>query len=224
MQMKALTGDECLAGLWYNTILEDILWYVEDAAALEDDQRLPGPSWSWASLMAPISYADLDEFCRLDFKVKLLEAVCTPAGHDQTGEILSGRLKLSGKLLRSYIEKPTRDEREDTHKYAIRVNNHYLDNFYNDEQFHSELKTETYCLLVARRQHDIGVSGDLEYPSFFEMPETITNLGLALAPVDTIAFGYRRIGYFEHIVSTKGNFTQVRDDFWAAEELVVTIV
>jgi hypothetical protein len=167
---------------------------------------------------------DLDEFSRLDLKVKLLEAVCIPAGHDQTGEILSGRLKLSGKLVRSYIEKTTRDERKDTHEYAIRVNNQYLDNFYNDEQFHLELKTETYCLLVARRQHDIEISGDLEYPSFFEMSKTITNLGLVLAPVDTIASGYRRIGYFDHIVSTEGNFTQVRDDFWTAEELVVTIV
>jgi hypothetical protein len=47
-QMRTLTGDKYLAGLWYNPILEDILWYVEDAAALKEDQRLPGPSWSWA--------------------------------------------------------------------------------------------------------------------------------------------------------------------------------
>lgn len=47
--LRLRPGDEYLAGVWRNTILEDIRWYT-----YVDTSRRPSawrsPSWSWASL------------------------------------------------------------------------------------------------------------------------------------------------------------------------------
>jgi len=58
-ELKQLWHDECLFGLWKQTLVELLLWSPQ--ATLETRWRLDrAPSWSWASLDCPIGFASLE--------------------------------------------------------------------------------------------------------------------------------------------------------------------
>jgi hypothetical protein len=43
-----VTGDEYLAGIWRNNLLDDLMW-ISDESRCRESQGYSGPTWSWAS-------------------------------------------------------------------------------------------------------------------------------------------------------------------------------
>ncbi|EEU34983.1 uncharacterized protein NECHADRAFT_78531 [Fusarium vanettenii 77-13-4] len=87
-----------LAGLWSDSLEFDLLWINKDAMvpgkalnAKPDEWR--APTWSWASIDAPIKFPFKDH-TKVQIHFKVLEAYCKPATNDETGQVSKGSLKL----------------------------------------------------------------------------------------------------------------------------------
>ncbi|KAF2186748.1 hypothetical protein K469DRAFT_687100 [Zopfia rhizophila CBS 207.26] len=95
-QMRSRRGSNYFAGLWDDTLLDDILWSVSTL----DDKRAPklvpwrAPSWSWASVADSIRYGlypRLDEvYCTV------MDVHCSWIGPSTTGELRTGHIILHG--------------------------------------------------------------------------------------------------------------------------------
>lgn len=104
------TNDKFHAGVWANHVLEDLHWRVypqEEIVAhtwpratlskgkiygeVRRTQTYRAPSWSWASLEAPIKFLTLNpKHLVADWK----EISATPAGLDPNGRVINGFLKI----------------------------------------------------------------------------------------------------------------------------------
>jgi hypothetical protein len=100
---------EYLAGLWEKDIYEQLLWYQSDKSGLPDFPQRHGPTWSWASLAGPFRFLEWEQVKNLDHSDAQAELMdvdidlknkCHPYS-----EVLSGRLKLNGRLQRVYWDK-----------------------------------------------------------------------------------------------------------------------
>lgn len=87
-----------LAGLWSDSLEFDLLWINKDAMvpgkesnARPDEWR--APTWSWASIDAPIKFPFKDH-TKVQIHFKVLEVYCKPATNDETGQVHKGSLTL----------------------------------------------------------------------------------------------------------------------------------
>jgi hypothetical protein len=90
--------DEYLAGLWRNWLPYHLLWYKEMPADTGRSVVYRAPTWSWASVDGeawshPISLMDGEAIL-----VNIIEAVVQNAGSNDTGSVVSGRIKMRGML------------------------------------------------------------------------------------------------------------------------------
>jgi hypothetical protein len=98
------TGDRYLAGLWAAHLLEDLNWhvYVQEETSLgatptkgtvlgeaTKPEEYRAPSWSWASLDAPVRFIPLS-FSNLVAKVFKCNVI--PSGNDVYGRVKAGKL------------------------------------------------------------------------------------------------------------------------------------
>jgi Heterokaryon incompatibility protein (HET) len=51
--MNAFRKDDCLAGMWRNTLLDDLMWFVDNGGIRHEERA---PSWSWASMDGEIRF------------------------------------------------------------------------------------------------------------------------------------------------------------------------
>jgi hypothetical protein len=113
VQMQARTGDTYLSGLWRSSLLEDLPWYLEEEELPIAEKCLPGPSWLWALVPAAAYYGELKESSMMGFKAPVLDTDCELASNNPTRAILSGQIKLCGKIVWSNIEKNEENNPED---------------------------------------------------------------------------------------------------------------
>ncbi|RDL30113.1 uncharacterized protein BP5553_10391 [Venustampulla echinocandica] len=94
-------GDLYLAGVWRKRICTELLWWVRKPEEATRPTYFTAPSWSWASLKAPISYDlggfDSDESIQVCAKV--FGYGYTREKTDDSRAILSGHITLHGKLV-----------------------------------------------------------------------------------------------------------------------------
>ncbi|KIW02620.1 uncharacterized protein PV09_06065 [Verruconis gallopava] len=105
-----------IAGLWNDTLLQDLLWYRLDALCSAPTPKWRAPSWSWAGQEGSVRYFDAphiqestDSGTRIDHEnvpflhkihVEILEAEARVANQDNPyGEVLSAHLRLKGPLV-----------------------------------------------------------------------------------------------------------------------------
>lgn len=93
-----------LAGLWEDSLVEDLMWWVKEDEAQHAwrPQEWRAPSWSWASLEGQIEHRILpvnSTHC------EILEVEITPAGADPTGAVASGKLVISGILVSAILRR-----------------------------------------------------------------------------------------------------------------------
>jgi len=81
-----------LAGIWRDSLFEDLLWVASDP--VKKPQRWRAPTWSWASIDSEIS--EFYPFQSSDATCSILGADCTSNGPDRFGEVSSGFLRISG--------------------------------------------------------------------------------------------------------------------------------
>ncbi|KAF2273588.1 HET-domain-containing protein [Westerdykella ornata] len=81
-------GDEYVSGLWKSTLAQDLLWHVPSGSEKDKKGLLPrpyAPSWSWASLNAPVEYAPANPGIANSFEV--VDIVCEPVGGNPYGPV-----------------------------------------------------------------------------------------------------------------------------------------
>ena len=104
-------GDRYIAGLWESNLVIQLLWYVDHSMIRgpgKRSRRSPvyrGPSWSWVSIEAPISFSELERgsiHARvLDTRIELVDER-TPFG-----QVKGGAIEICGTLW------PEADERDE---------------------------------------------------------------------------------------------------------------
>jgi hypothetical protein len=98
-QYAKLTDHNYLAGLWREDLARLLLWSMNPQIA---PRPLPpqyrAPSWSWASLDGQI-IMPISRSCKPP-SLRVLEADSRPSGLDPFGAVKSGRLKVSGLMLK----------------------------------------------------------------------------------------------------------------------------
>ncbi|KAK8212723.1 heterokaryon incompatibility protein-domain-containing protein [Phyllosticta capitalensis] len=102
---QARPGSEYLAGLWTDSLVDDLLWCLRTSSGLSwPDLSFPSaislrhfnlPTWSWASRKEEISYWLKPE----EHLVEVVEARCLYAEDNQFGDLKSSTLILRGMML-----------------------------------------------------------------------------------------------------------------------------
>jgi hypothetical protein len=100
-----------VAGLWTNTLLNNLTWYLPYSGALERPEMWRAPSWSWASTSGYVSWPYKDHrTATVDFNtcIELVDVKVSPLGEDAMGEISSAELVIKGRTLlgRIYYDEP----------------------------------------------------------------------------------------------------------------------
>ena len=93
-----------LAGMWESSLGNDLTWYAKAPTPVLETYR--APSWSWAAtegIRVFFWFKDGDNR-DLDLYLDVLAVETVLAGSDPTGNVLSGFLKVEGKLLSHEIE------------------------------------------------------------------------------------------------------------------------
>ncbi|RDH35007.1 HET-domain-containing protein [Aspergillus welwitschiae] len=100
--LAARTSDgdrKYLAGLWSDTLVIDLLWYVTGSGLHMRPEPWRAPTWSWASMDGGISY--FNRFSYYDFlpALDIIEAECKCLSVNSFGPVSSGFIELRGKLV-----------------------------------------------------------------------------------------------------------------------------
>ena len=120
--MQAVIKSKYVAGLWEHNIIEDLMWSTGEPERVKRPFEWRSPTFSWASTTSETSdrgiqyrlmsimtellglVPDPQNANRERVYAKLVEANCTLAGPDRTGELLSGYITLEGPLIRGLVK------------------------------------------------------------------------------------------------------------------------
>ena len=95
-RLQPLFKTEYLAGLWRDNLPDQLLWWVDNEGkrSLAGGERpeYRAPSWSWASIEAPVVYPSLER--RVDHRATIIEAHIIPLTEDATGQVVDGYIRL----------------------------------------------------------------------------------------------------------------------------------
>ena len=121
---RANESDQYLAGLWRETILGDLLWYIDDSkfGVSGPQESSKSPSWSWVAPNCHVEFATENwyfktgdcpnyEPCIVDGYVRIIDAQCSLASTNHLGEVSSGWLRLEGRLYEGKLQAAEEPER-----------------------------------------------------------------------------------------------------------------
>ncbi|KAK7743529.1 hypothetical protein SLS53_004063 [Cytospora paraplurivora] len=162
----AVTHDDYVAGLWMSTLREYLLWTrtphwadtFGNFAGVTKPEQYRAPTWSWASIDAPVEYP----YDRREINLAsgwLVEAQCSVELVDPGnpfGAVKAGRLTLIGPLLESEIQWNHRAERQpylETSKGGHRIGFLYTDDEMQQAWSDLEGGTTVWCLAL-NAHHD----------------------------------------------------------------------
>jgi hypothetical protein len=109
-QMRVMTGDVYLAGLWKKDLIQQLMWYTETGPSHPESQRTTAyfvPSWSWLSVTGPAQYdghyADFVSATGTSSLIcsRVLQADVRSKHHSRLHNFTGGELVLQGILLRA---------------------------------------------------------------------------------------------------------------------------
>jgi len=88
-----------LAGLWKNSIVQDMLWCTLDPVVRREDQKYVVPSWSWASATGQVAYFFAEYQFRFEELAEIQQASCVHSSFDPTGAVVGGSITITGQIL-----------------------------------------------------------------------------------------------------------------------------
>ncbi|KAJ8113251.1 hypothetical protein OPT61_g4575 [Boeremia exigua] len=168
------TGDEYLAGLWYNSFAEDLVWAVgllssskQKSGLRSRPKQWRAPTWSWASVDSAVRTRGAAYYHGEDHKsshiscIDVLAVHCVPAGDDITGELLSGYAILKGPIMAGYFR--FRPQQYRTHFMAkggveAEFNPDYRFDVYDEHRVQDG--DRIFCLQILRDGRKIGQPTD----------------------------------------------------------------
>lgn len=113
-----LTGSDSkyLAGIWMNSFQRDSCWYTTFSRMAARPSAWRAPSFSWASVLhdslgrqEPIVYTYSDYYNYFQLEIveidacTVLDADCVLAGIDETGQVTSGYIEISGLVIETVV-------------------------------------------------------------------------------------------------------------------------
>ncbi|KAF1844544.1 HET domain-containing protein [Cucurbitaria berberidis CBS 394.84] len=120
-QMATKRKSKYLAGLWEESLQDDVLWMVYTTSTLKKPRPYPlnAPTWSWASVETLTSYWDVIVFTNMEEGVAeerppykhfsiIEECQVEQSAIDAFGSIAHGSLTISGLLVEGLLERETR--------------------------------------------------------------------------------------------------------------------
>ncbi|KAH8590526.1 heterokaryon incompatibility protein-domain-containing protein [Bisporella sp. PMI_857] len=93
-----LFEDDFLVGLWRKELWRDLLWWVKKPETAARPTNFAAPSWSWASIIASVSYELRGDDSARGIK-QCVEVLHAEVESDQTLPVLHGKLILRGRLV-----------------------------------------------------------------------------------------------------------------------------
>lgn len=85
--------DIYIAGMWKNTILQDLCWYHFGQLYPRPESNIP--SWSWASIKGNVMWADTTPLSI----VEVSDVQYTPIGPANIGEVVHASIKVTGRVI-----------------------------------------------------------------------------------------------------------------------------
>lgn len=168
--------DEYLAGLWKNTLIDDLRWY-----AVHGEGKRPmvwrAPTWSWASVDGLVFFHPKPQETHV--YSRLLQASTTLSGPDSTGEVSAGFIVLSGPVISAtMVEAQDRQTEYALEAAGIRVPLQ-LDSNADVNMGRLKVRDTLYCLRLMS-----SLAGE--------------DLCLVLKAAGTTPIVYERVGHLEH--------------------------
>jgi hypothetical protein len=117
LQTQAKMKDTYLAGLWKSDLQRGLMWSTWPQRPARPVDSFRAPTWSWASIKNSVTFAG-DEYVPL---IKIFRADCTLAGANPCGQVLDGKVVLSGLVKRTTLKISafTADGNESLLKYEL---------------------------------------------------------------------------------------------------------
>ncbi|KAH6855460.1 heterokaryon incompatibility protein-domain-containing protein, partial [Chaetomium sp. MPI-CAGE-AT-0009] len=98
-QWPEMAGDGYFAGLWRQHLPYHMLWSRrKDGGLLTEPMTYIAPSWSWASVQAPVTLHPVTDGANEEILISILEAETYTSSEDATGSVFGGYIKLRGFL------------------------------------------------------------------------------------------------------------------------------
>jgi hypothetical protein len=181
-------GSEYLAGIWRSDLERQLLWKVPSNGTATRSEEYRAPSWSWASMNGVILTTWAPRDCHV--LVNLVDVRVDLADKDHFGGVVSGVLRLQGRLLKGRTA-------IDTHYFpGLRLQ---IDESLDEIAFHPDEyldpksdEKELYCLPISCEEVT-GDYGDEEHTG----DAYLVVKGLVLELTKQAKGQYRRIGTFE---------------------------
>lgn len=123
--MQLRPGDVYLAGLWRNTLLLDLAWFVTNRVTRPLDCL--GPSWSWSAVEDQVTFACPITRDTLFDDCVILEAAVTPVGSDPAGKVIAGHIILSAPLFEARFEVWQHNEDAERIEFTLEGNGYRTD-------------------------------------------------------------------------------------------------
>lgn len=193
-EMRVVTNDDYLAGLWRTSLVDDLLWYAVHG---KRPKSYRAPSWSWASIDGPVDYYS-DSMRSVNGRlvcnlVEVVDVQTTPVADNPFGELKGGYLRLSG-MLRAAKWAGKKDDALDllidgeiVNSYPRKGVHRSLGQAIEPDDIADFLSTDIYCLPVALNWKYARLDG------------------LVLISTNKSARQFKRVGYFsvEHVKGIK---------------------
>jgi hypothetical protein len=97
--MNELLADDYLAGLWKRQLPYHLLWSRRQDGGLKTEPMIYiAPSWSWASVQAPVTLHPVTDGQSEDILIDVIDTETYVDGKDVTGTVFGGYIKLKGYL------------------------------------------------------------------------------------------------------------------------------
>ena len=158
-QMGEFRQARYLAGLWEDNLVMDLLWRTPLSQHSKRAKPWRAPTWSWASVDSSITYRSWPDFDRITY-CQLVWAETQHATSDPTGRVLSGTIKILGRLKAAKLQPCSSDyptfngDGSEPYPFELRIGTGKTKYFFQDydiwvENDPSEDFIPLYCLRVA---------------------------------------------------------------------------
>ncbi|KAF2002670.1 HET-domain-containing protein [Amniculicola lignicola CBS 123094] len=220
-KIKDATGSSYLAGLWKDNLATDLLWSSISSPSdlkLYALEKYRGPTFSWASLNAPVSYYAPDTDERESFKstIKLHSSSVALGGLNPLGAVFDASIRLCGPCLPALLS--SNQKEGGSWEYVLLVRGTSAIPVSNDCLLHeSEIVNKSGNSEKTVRRALIGAE-----MSVFKTPVLCLGVAKYDAWMSGLILGQseRVLGAWERL----GTFSAGMEGFGKAEEQVVTIV
>ncbi|KAH7386437.1 heterokaryon incompatibility protein-domain-containing protein [Cadophora sp. MPI-SDFR-AT-0126] len=215
-------GTVYLAGIWKDSVLEDLTWFAQTYMPFPKAEQWTAPSWTWAAVEGAVEFVRASR--DMLWHARILEGSCNPSTDDPTGPVSSGFLKVSGPICPAILSRPTKVQDNHGLPYKVTLTSKEAkdsdassprwDHFFFPDFVLPELETEyasmdVYCLAVVTDQAYSFVEPDFFRGNYY-LRATFYLVLKSINSDSVPAMVYERIGLARQEEFFPGNPSRLR--------------